>query len=207
MIVFLSLLLSTTFLSLKAETSVLYSRISKIVDIKNESGQGTENHTQFLIEVEVEILNTADENRSIIFPDFRVSRVKMELSLRNHSLSSYVKTPTSFPVFTNNTYSPGITTESSFVRFCVNQTNRELIPDGNYSLWRQLSYSYSSNDTSAFELRTNFTATLGTLNITYAEFNWLPTDNISKTYATPLIFFIILTIICPLTKKRKINNS
>jgi len=90
-IVMIQILIFHSVLSVKGEQPVLASRISEITEITSSEPDDNplfENYTSFKIKAEVEILNRADENQTVISPDLKLM---INATLVNQSLYHYRK--------------------------------------------------------------------------------------------------------------------
>ncbi|UJG43287.1 MAG: hypothetical protein K9W46_13055 [Candidatus Heimdallarchaeum endolithica] len=183
LILLLPILIFHCVLSIKGSQPVLFSRISEITEITiSESTDNPlfENYTAFKIEAEVEILNRADENQTVISPDLKLM---INATLFNQSLKLVVEAMGSCMV-TYDTYSPGITIENHFLKFYINQTDLTYLPDGNYTLWRPINEGE--------ELPTIIIIKSGIMNITYSSFGNQETEAVNFSLLSPLMLFFPL---------------
>ncbi|MCE7747790.1 MAG: hypothetical protein GPJ51_05295 [Candidatus Heimdallarchaeota archaeon] len=174
----------------EGEESTIASRISEIseVSVLHNSYFSEPNTTLFGINVTVEILNKEAENQTVTEISDYIPKVFINASLENQSLEferlGYVHS-----TVMKYTYQPSITVEYSYVVFYINQTDLPYLPNGNYTLWRPINTAYQwLNTTKAEVLMTIITVTSGVLNITYPSFNYGPTDNVTFSSISSLVF-------------------
>ncbi|MHA1305594.1 MAG: hypothetical protein ACTSPI_17980 [Candidatus Heimdallarchaeaceae archaeon] len=182
-IVMIQILIFHSVLSVKGEQPVLASRISVITEITSSEPDDNplfENYTSFKIKAEVEILNRADENQTVISPDLKLM---INATLVNQSLTLVVEAMGSCMI-TYDTYSPGITIENHSIKVYINQTNLTQLPDGNYTLWRPID--------NGEELPMIIRMKSGIMNITYSSFDNQETDKVSLLLIFLLVLFISL---------------
>lgn len=188
-LIVLTLLLSYTMV-VEGEESTIASRISEIseVSVLHNSYFSEPNTTLFGINVTVEILNKEAENQTVTEISDYIPKIFINASLENQSLEferlGYVHS-----TVMKYTYQPSITVEYSYVVFYINQTDLPYLPNGNYTLWRPINTAYQwLNTTKAEVLMTIITVTSGVLNITYPSFNYGPTDNVTFSSISSLVF-------------------
>ncbi len=192
----ITLIMVPSMVAATGEEPVLTSRISEITEITNSLDSDNPdyfaNYTKFRITTEVEILNQADKNQTIIAPDLKLW---INASFVNHSLKLELDTMGVGMIY-YETFSPGITVETHAVSAFVNQTGLTQLPDGNYTLWRRIEGE---------ELLTTISVTSGIMNITYSSFDFQPTDEVkfSPIFSLAFISLSSYMVIVFFRKKRR----
>lgn len=197
MIGIITLIMVPSMVVATGEEPVLTSRISEITEITNSLDSDNPdyfaNYTKFRITTEVEILNQADKNQTIIAPDLKLW---INASFVNHSLKLELDTMGVGMIY-YETFSPGITVETHAVSAFVNQTCLTQLPDGNYTLWRRIEGE---------ELLTTISVTSGTMNITYSSFDFQPTDEVKFPSIFSLAFISLSSYVVIVFFRKKRRN-
>ena len=197
MIGIITLIMVPSMVVATGEEPVLTSRISEITEITNSLDSDNPdyfaNYTKFRITTEVEILNQADKNQTIIAPDLKLW---INASFVNHSLKLELDTMGVGMIY-YETFSPGITVETHAVSAFVNQTGLTQLPDGNYTLWRRIEGE---------ELLTTISVTSGTMNITYSSFDFQPTDEVKFPSIFSLAFISLSSYVVIVFFRKKRRN-
>ncbi|MHA1400473.1 MAG: hypothetical protein ACTSQE_09000, partial [Candidatus Heimdallarchaeaceae archaeon] len=137
----------------------------------------------FKIKAEVEILNRADENQTVISPDLKLM---INATLVNQSFKLVVEAMGPCMI-TYDTYSPGITIENHSIKVYINQTDLTQLPDGNYTLWRPIN--------AGEELPTIIRIKSGIMNITYSSFDNQETDKVSLSLTFSLVVISLFSYV------------
>ncbi|MHA1686054.1 MAG: hypothetical protein ACTSYD_06545 [Candidatus Heimdallarchaeaceae archaeon] len=198
---FLILLLANSS-NLKGYQPIISSRVSEILEITSLQ-ENLENKSLFNIKVEVEILNRAATNQTVVELSDVQPKTIINASLADSTLQleqiSYAHA-----TIMRYTYQPGITTETSLIEFYINKSGITQLPDGNYTLWRPINTAYPFiNETTAEAKLTFLTVKDGEIEVTYPDFNWEPvkTNKIPYELLTPLGIGVIIGTIVYLRRR------
>jgi len=131
-----------------------------------------------------------------------IAAVAREAKFVNQSLEFEVMA-IAFAQVKRCSYQSGITAENDYVVFYINQANMTQLPDGNYTrpiFWESPELSIVTGET----LQTNITVTFGIVNITYTNFNYQSTDNVTfSNISSPVILSLCLYLIIRFRRRRK----
>jgi len=200
--IIIHLIVFQIILSVHGDLPVVASRISGISNISVIADHSAPNDTLFGISVEVEILNRADENQTVIeLSDFRPN-VFINATFVNQSLE-IDPLACAHATIMRYSYQPGITSEGSLVKFYINQANLTYLPDGNYTLWRLINTAYIINNITSEELPAIITVSSGIVNITYIDFDYIPTEITSFSFIFPIVFLSLFSLMVSLYIRRK----
>lgn len=183
---------------------IISSRVSKVLEI-TKIASNQENKTVFQIDVEVEILNRANENQTVYeLSDFN-PKVFINAKFVNSSLTleQFVAAQVTIVSYT---YPPGITNETATIEFYINASGLEQLPDGNYTLWREINTAYPFvNETTAEAKLTNITVIDGQIEIYYPEFDFVTQTTVetSFTFLVPTIIAVVIITLSYYTKSIK----
>ena len=86
----------------------------------------------------MEILNSDDENQTVSYSSDCFPKERIEGVFVNETLRLKQGPIWCMDMFTTYTYPPGITEEYGGVSFYINQRWLIMLPDGNYTLWREM---------------------------------------------------------------------
>jgi hypothetical protein len=208
--IFIPILVFPSILSVHGYLPLVSSRVSKIneiVVIPNPDFH-IPNVTLYGIDVDVEILNREDENLTVVELAILDPKVFIEAKFVNQSLE-FEAMAIAFAQVKRYSYQPGITAENDYVVFYINQANMTQLPDGNYTLYRPIFWESSELSIVKGEtLRTNITVTFGIVNITYANFSYLSTDNVTFSNISSLVIFsLCLYPIIRFRRRRRKSRS
>ncbi|MCE7739773.1 MAG: hypothetical protein KAU62_08650 [Candidatus Heimdallarchaeota archaeon] len=188
--IFIPILVFSSILSAQGYLPVIASRVSKINEIVviPNPDYNVPNVTFYGIDVSVEILNRADENQTVVELSILDPKVFIGATFVNQSLE-FGAIAIGFAQVKRYSYQSGITAENDYVVFYINQANMTQLPDGNYTLYRPIFWESPELSIVAGEtLQTNITVTSGIVNITYANFNYQSTDNVTFSNISSLVF-------------------
>ncbi|MHA1690616.1 MAG: hypothetical protein ACTSU7_03160 [Candidatus Heimdallarchaeaceae archaeon] len=208
--IFIPILVFPSILSAHVYLPLVASRVSKIneiVVIPNPDFQ-IPNVTLYGIDVDVEILNREDENLTVVELAILDPKVFIEAKFVNQSLE-FEAMAIAFAQVKRYSYQSGITAENDYVVFYINQANMTQLPDGNYTLYRPIFWESSEHSIVTGEsLQTNITVTFGIVNITYANFSYLSTDNVTFSNISSLVFLsLCLYPIIRFRRRRRKSRS
>ncbi|TET77635.1 MAG: hypothetical protein E3J43_05630 [Candidatus Heimdallarchaeota archaeon] len=206
--ILIPILVFPSILSSHGYLPVIASRVSKINEIVviPNPDYNVPNVTLYGIDVDVEILNRADENQTIVELAILDPKVFIDATFVNQSLE-FEAVAIGFNQVKRYSYQSGITTENDYVVFYINQANMTQLPDGNYTLYRPIFWespelSFAPGET----LQTNVTVTSSIVNITYPSFNYDPTDNVTFSSISSLVFLsLCLYPIIRFRRRRKLR--
>lgn len=205
--IFIPILVFPSIFSAHGYLPVIASRVSKIneiVVIPNPDFH-IPNVTLYGIDVDVEILNRADENQTIVELAILDPKVFIDAKFVNQSLE-FKAVAIGFNQVKRYSYQSGITAENDYVVFYINQANMTQLPDGNYILYRPIFWESPELSIVAGEtLQTNITVTSSIVNITYANFNYQSTDNVTFTNTSSLV--ILSLCLYPIIRFRRRRKS
>ncbi|MHA1668595.1 MAG: hypothetical protein ACTSUR_08055 [Candidatus Heimdallarchaeaceae archaeon] len=187
---------------------IVSSRVSKILEVKVLTGYYSEpNKTLFGISTEVEILNRAEENQTVVDVNNLNCKVFINASFVNQSLAIE---PISFgyPAFMYYSYPPGITVEYEQLKFNINQVGLSRLPDGNYTLWRPINTAYPQvNFTTAEALLTNITVVSGIMNISYPNFTMYTIPELNSTFTLPVVVIFLFSCVVTIVRRKKTHHK
>jgi len=201
--IFIPILVFPSILSAHVYLPLVASRVSKINEIVVVPNPDfhVPNVTFYGIDVDVEILNRADENQTVVELAILDPKVFIEVKFVNQSLE-FEAIAIGFTQIKRYSYQSGITAENDYVVFYINQSNMTQLPDGNYTLYRPIFWeSPELSIVTGETLQTNITVTSGIVNITYANFNYQSTDNVSFSNISSLV--ILSLCLYPIIRFRR----
>ncbi|MHA1708054.1 MAG: hypothetical protein ACTSUF_10375 [Candidatus Heimdallarchaeaceae archaeon] len=186
---------------------IVSSRVSNILEIKVLTGYYSEpNKTLFGINTEVEILNRAEENQTVVeLSDFS-PKVFINASFVNQSLM-IEQISFAHATIMYYSYPPGISIEYEQLKFLINQEGLSTLPDGNYTLWRPINTAYPQvNFTTAEALATNITVDSGIMSISYPNFTMYTIPELNSAYSLLIVVTVIFSFAIAIVRRRKIKT-